>query len=139
MTRSKTKPVQKAAEVVMEDNDEDEDENENKKELICYQKGEAFDNESISKAVEETTSKLDARLIDSLKSIIRRQEFTISTLKTSLQSKNEKIEKLEKQNKDLNNYLAEVLLLTLRTRSEIFPEGSKMVRYSDNSDMECDS
>lgn len=129
MTRSKSKPVQKAVEVGTEDEEE----------FTSYQKEEAFDNLSISKAVEESTLKLNTTLIDSLKSIIRRQEFTISTLKTSLQTKNEKIEKLEKQNKELNNYLAEVLILTLRTRSEIFPEGSKLFNYTSDSDMECDS
>lgn len=128
MTRSKSKPVQKAVEVLIED----------KEEMSSYEKEEEFANQFFT---EESTSKLNARLIDSLKSIIRRQEFTISTLKSSLQTKNEKIEELEKQAKELNNYLAEVLLLTLRTRSEIFPNGSKMIRYSSssNSDMECDS
>ncbi len=136
MTRSKSKPMQKADEVIIGDKEEIV---ESKKDFICYQKEEAFDNQFISKGGEESTSKLNARLIDSLKSIIRRQEFTISTLKTSLQSKNEKIEKLEKQNKELNNYLAEVLLLTLRTRSEIFPEGSKLINYSSDSDMDLNS
>lgn len=92
--------------------------------------------EPASSAVEEATLNTHERVIASLKTIIRRQELTIATLKCSLQRKDEHIEKLERQTKDLNNYLAEVLLLTLRTRSDIFPEGSKLIHYSD---MECDA
>jgi hypothetical protein len=117
-----------------------------KEETICSnnntscQEEDDLDNKSIQSDVEETTSTtLNAKLIDSLKTIIRRQEFTISTLKSSLETKNEKIESLERKNKDLNNYLAEVLLLTLRTRSEIFPEGSKLINYSSDSDMDFNS
>lgn len=118
ITRSKSKPMPKP-------NDE----------KIGCQKEEIVDIHH-SAAVEEATVKLNEKLVHSFKTIIQRQEITISTLKTSLQTKNEKIENLEKKNKELNNYLAEVLLLTLRTRSEIFPDGSKMIQYSE---MDCDA
>lgn len=66
-----------------------------------------------SQSKEKKDEDLDPHLVKSFRNIIQKQEASIAELR-------EKNEQLLKENKKLRDYMAEVLLLTLQNRNEIF-------------------